>query len=231
MSKSAVVLLSGGLDSSTVAYIARKEMGSKGKIYLLSFLYGQRHSFELQCARKIAEELCSPFQVVSVGLKGLVESALVGSSAIPTSGVDPKVIPTTWVPQRNSIFLALAFAYAETVEAEFIYAGMNAVDYSGYPDCRQEFLTHMEKSLNLASKKYVETGRGFGLITPLIEMTKAKIIYTGLELGVLYDKTWSCYKGPDEQGRACGECDSCRIRLAGFATVGAPDPLKYKETK
>jgi 7-cyano-7-deazaguanine synthase len=150
-----------------------------------------------------------------------------GSSDIPSDGVKPGEIPSTWVPQRNSIFLALAFAYAEMVGAGYIYGGMNAVDYSGYPDCRPEFLLSIEQALNLASKKFVETGKAIKLVVPLVKLSKVDIIKTGLELGVPYNLTWSCYKGPDELKQACGLCDSCRIRLQAFKDLGVKDPIKY----
>ena len=227
--KKAVVLLSGGLDSSTVAYIAAKR--DNLKVFPISFLYGQKHFYELDCARKVAESLGSVTKVAHVGLKELVQSSLLGSSDIPSDGVKPGEIPSTWVPQRNSIFLSLAFAYAEMVDADYVYAGMNAVDYSGYPDCRPEFINSMEDSLNLASKRFVETGKRFELITPLMAMQKVDIIKTGLELGVPYNLTWSCYKGPNDLKQACSSCDSCRIRLDAFSKLGIKDPIKYVETK
>lgn len=229
--KSAVIMLSGGLDSSTVAYMAREDVGKKGKVYPLAFMYGQRHVHELQCANKIAFTLGSELKVATVGLNKLIESSLVGTSEVPTEGVDPTKIPSTWVPQRNAIFLALAFAYAETVNADAVYAGMNVLDYSGYPDCRPDFLIAISKALNLASKRFVETGKGIGLIAPLIKMTKADIVKKGTDLGVPYGLTWSCYQGPNELGQACGVCDSCRLRLKGFAEADLVDPLKYAEVK
>lgn len=232
MTKKAVVLLSGGLDSATVAYIAKSDVGKTGQVFPISFLYGQRHLYELVCADKIAKSLGTELKTVTIGLKSLIQSSLTGSSDIPTEGVQEGKIPSTWVPQRNSIFLSLAFAYAENLDADLIYAGMNVLDYSGYPDCRQVFLQAMEKSLNLASKRFVESGKGFGLSTPLIKMSKAEIINRGLTLNVPYQDTWSCYQGPDELKRACGVCDSCRLRLKGFSEVGVPDPIKYaKETE
>ena len=224
--KRAVVLLSGGLDSSSVAYIAKFD---KCQVFPISFLYGQRHTYELICAERIAKSLGVETKKVTVGLKGLSDSSLTGSSDIPVEGIQENKIPSTWVPQRNSIFLALAFAYAESVDADFIYAGMNAIDYSGYPDCRPEFLQAIEKALNLASARFVEKGKGFGLITPLVKMTKADIIKRGVSLGVPYELTWSCYQGPNELKQACGVCDSCRLRLKGFAEAGLTDPLKYVE--
>ena len=227
MAKTAVVLLSGGLDSSTVAYLAAKQ--DKCKIFPISFLYGQRHVHELVCAKKIAESLDTELKLVTVGLRGLVQSSLTGSSDIPVDGVQEGSIPSTWVPQRNSIFLSIAFAYAEGLGADLIYAGMNSIDYSGYPDCRPEFLKQMEKSLNLASARFIETGKGFGLIAPLIKMSKAEIVQKGQDLGVPWHFTWSCYKGPNELGQACGLCDSCRLRLKGFQEAGYLDLLDYVE--
>jgi 7-cyano-7-deazaguanine synthase len=229
MVSKAVVLLSGGLDSSTVAYLAAKR--DNQKVYPLSFLYGQKHFYELECARKVAESLGSVQKVAHIGLRELVQSSLLGSSDIPSDGVKEGAIPSTWVPQRNSIFLALAFAYAEMVGADFVYGGMNAVDYSGYPDCRPEFLLAIEKALNLASKRFVETGKAIQLVTPLVKMSKADIIREGLRLGVPYNLTWSCYKGPNELKQACKTCDSCRIRLSGFESVGCEDPIQYVGVK
>ena len=228
MTKSAVVLLSGGLDSTTVAYIARKDIGKTGKLHCLSILYGQRHSAELNRAEIISGLLApSEFKIVAVGLDGIVKTALTGQQEIPTVGASVG-IPITWVPQRNSIFISLAYAYAETVGADLVYAGMNSIDYSGYPDCRPEFLKQIEKTLNLGSKRYVVEGRGIGLITPLINLPKVDIIRKGLELGVDYSKTWSCYKGPNAKGEACGICDSCLIRLRAFMELGQRDLLVYE---
>jgi 7-cyano-7-deazaguanine synthase len=229
MASKAVVLHSGGLDSSTVLYIAAKQ--DNQQVYPISFLYGQKHFYELECARKVAESLGSVQKVAHVGLRELVKSALLGSSDIPSDGVKPGEIPSTWVPQRNAIFLALAYAYAEMVGADWVYGGMNAIDYSGYPDCRPEFLLAIEKALNLASKRFVETGKAIRLVTPLVKMSKADIIRTGLRLEVPYNLTWSCYKGPDELNRACSTCDSCRIRLQAFQELGVKDPIQYVEVK
>jgi len=229
MTSKAVVLLSGGLDSSTVAYIAAKQ--DNQKVYPISFLYGQKHFYELECARKVAESLGSVQKIAHVGLRELVKSSLLGSSDIPSDGVKEGEIPSTWVPQRNAIFLALAYAYAEMLGADWVYGGMNAIDYSGYPDCRPEFLLAIEKALNLASKRFVETGKAIQLVTPLVKMSKVDIIKKGLELGVPYNLTWSCYKGPDELKQACSSCDSCRIRLEAFKKLGIKDPIKYVKEK
>lgn len=228
MTRTAVVLLSGGLDSTTLAYMARKDIGKTGKIYPLSFLYGQNHVYEITRARITAEKLGGELRIVAVGLNSVCQSALTsGAQAVPEAGGSEE-IPATWVPQRNSIFLSLAFAYAETVNADAVYIGVNAVDYSGYPDCRPEFTQAMEKALNLASKRFVTEGRGIGLLTPLIKLRKTEIIEKGLSLGVNYADTWSCYKGPNPKGEACGVCDSCVIRIKAFTDLGQVDPLGYE---
>jgi 7-cyano-7-deazaguanine synthase len=153
----------------------------------------------------------------------LVDTALTGQKEVPTGG--SKGIPSTWVPQRNSIMLALAFAYAETVGADMVWTGFNIVDYSGYPDCRPDFVSAMERSLNLASKRYREEGHGIGIITPLIRKSKAQIILLGQTLKVPWELTWSCYSGRE---KACGKCDSCLIRLGGFQEAGIKDPIEYE---
>lgn len=221
--KKAVVLLSGGLDSTVTAYIARKDIGVKGELYTLSFFYGQLHIKEVECARLIAEALEASLLRLDLDLQSLVDSSLTGVGVIPEE--EGKGIPSTWVPQRNSIFLALAFAYAETVGATLVYTGFNIKDYSGYPDCRPEFVEQIQKALNLASKQFVETGRGIGIACPLMHKTKVEIIEWGRTLSVPFEKTWSCYQGRDE---ACGVCDSCRIRLAAFTEVGIDDPIEYE---
>ena len=228
MTKSAVVLLSGGLDSTVTAYIARKETGVKGNLYALSFLYGQKHSKELDCATYTASALAvKEHRTISIPLNSLVESSLMADSKLdtPKEEILLEGIPTTWVPQRNSIFLAFAFAYAETVGADKIYTGFNAVDYSGYPDCRPEFVLAIERALNLASKRFVQDGHGIGIVTPIMRLSKADIIKTGLELGVSFGSTWSCYNGRD---LACGTCPSCRIRKEAFASLGLEDPITYE---
>jgi 7-cyano-7-deazaguanine synthase len=195
----------------------------------MAFLYGQRHSFELTRATETARMLgAKELKVVAIGLSAIVKTALTGQGEVPDA-VESKDIPATWVPQRNSIFLAMAWSYAETVGADLIYAGMNCQDYSGYPDCRPEFLQSMEKALNWASKRYTVEGKGFGLSTPLLRMKKTEIIQTGLGLGVDYSRTWSCYKGPNIKVEACGVCDSCSIRLKAFRDIQRADPLKYDE--
>jgi len=228
MTKRAVTLLSGGLDSVTTAFIAKNDIGKRGELYTLSFYYGQLHEKELELAREISELLeVENHTILDLPLNKLVFTALTGDEEIPVDSVDKQEgIPVTWVPQRNTLFLTLAAAYAETVDADFIYIGVNALDYSGYPDCRPEFIEAMNKTVNLASKRYIETGRGFSLEVPIIRKTKAEIIQWGTELGVPYQKTWSCYKGGD---LACGRCDSCILRLRGFSAAGLVDPIAYEE--
>lgn len=223
--KKAVVLFSGGLDSTTALYCAKKDVGREGKLFPLTITYGQRHQREIESAGRIVDLLGLQWMEIDISdLSLLVSTSLTGEGEVPTEGVKPG-IPTTWVPQRNSIFLALAFSYAETVGADMVYTGMNIVDYSGYPDCRPDFVQSMERSLNLASKKYRETGHGIGIITPLIKKSKAQIILLGTTLKVPYTLTWSCYNGRD---RACGLCDSCRLRLKGFQEAGLKDPIEYE---
>lgn len=222
--KSAVVLLSGGLDSTTALYCAKKDVGREGKLYPLTIVYGQRHQKEIESAGSIVDLLGLEWMEIDISdLSMLVDTALTGQKEIPTGGSTG--IPTTWVPQRNSIMLALAFAYAETVGADMVYTGFNIVDYSGYPDCRPDFVSAMERSLNLASKRYRETGHGIGIITPLIKKSKAQIILIGQTLKVPWELTWSCYRGGE---KACGKCDSCLIRLGGFQEAGVKDPIDYE---
>jgi 7-cyano-7-deazaguanine synthase len=219
--KSAVVLLSGGIDSTVTAYIARQDIGKRGILYALSFNYGQRHDRELAKAAMTSGVLkVARHHIVVVYIPA--DSPLTGQGDIPDEREKEGEVAVTWVPQRNSIFLALAFAYAETVEADFVYAGFNAVDYSGYPDCRPEFVSQMEKALNLASKRFVESGRGIGIITPIMKLSKVDIIKKGLELNVDFRSTWSCYKGEE---KPCLVCPSCRIRNDAFHKLGMEDPL------
>ncbi|HME39339.1 MAG TPA: 7-cyano-7-deazaguanine synthase QueC [Steroidobacteraceae bacterium] len=219
----AIVLLSGGLDSSTVLAIARS---SGFECYALSVHYGQRHSAELAAARRIAASLgAREHRVMSVDLAGIGGSALtdlrVAIPEAPTSG-----IPVTYVPARNTLLLSLALGWAEVVDAADIFVGVNAVDYSGYPDCRPEFIAAFERLARLATKAGVE-GTRVSIQAPLIRMSKADIIRTGAGLGVDFSMTVSCYQaGPD--GAACGKCDSCRLRAAGFAAAGVADPTRYR---
>ncbi len=224
--KPAVVLLSGGLDSTTVLAIAKAEGFAP---YAMSFQYGQRHARELDCARRIAAAAgVIQHQVVSFDLRAIGGSALTSDIAVPKhESVEdlPTGIPVTYVPARNTIFLSFALAWAEVLGATDIFIGVNALDYSGYADCRPEYIRAFETMANLATRAGVEGAR-FTIHTPLIELTKAGIIRRGLELGVDYGLTHSCYD-PTADGRACGRCDSCLLRLKGFAEAGVPDPLPY----
>jgi 7-cyano-7-deazaguanine synthase len=224
----AVVLLSGGLDSATTAAIARAE---GFRLFTLSIDYGQRHRFELEAARKVAESLCSERHVVaSVGLDQFGGSALTDRIDVPLDRNDDQIshgIPITYVPARNTVFLSLALGYAEVVGAADLFIGVNAVDYSGYPDCRPEFIAEFGKLANLATKAGVEHTMRFRIHTPLIKFTKAEIIRRGMELRVDYGLTHTCYS-PNEAGIACGRCDACHLRLKGFADAGLADPIQYQ---
>jgi 7-cyano-7-deazaguanine synthase len=219
----AVVLLSGGLDSATVLAMAR----ARGfDCYALSVHYGQRHSAELEAARRVAAMLgAREHRVMGVDLAGIGGSALTDTGVaipeVPTAG-----IPVTYVPARNTLLLALALGWAEVVGAADIFVGVNAVDYSGYPDCRPEFIQEFERLARLATKAGVE-GTSFKIQAPLIDMSKADIIRAGTLLGVDYAMTVSCYQA-DADGAACGRCDSCRLRAAGFAAAGIADPTRYR---
>jgi 7-cyano-7-deazaguanine synthase len=224
----AVVLLSGGVDSTTTLAIA-KNMGFA--IYALSFRYGQRHEVELEAASRIARDFnTDEHLIVDIDLRRIGGSALTDDIAVPKSrnikqmGKD---IPVTYVPARNTIFLSYALAWAETIKAFDIFIGVNALDYSGYPDCRPEYIEAYEKMANLATKAGVEGKQRIKINTPLIRMTKAQIIRKGIELGVDYSRTHSCYD-PSAEGAACGECDSCLLRLKGFQEAGMRDPIEYK---
>ncbi len=220
--KKAVILLSGGLDSATVVAMAKAE---GYQCYSMSFDYGQRHRVELQAAERVAQQLgVIEHKVVGLNLNGIGGSALTDLSIdVPES---PSLgIPITYVPARNTVFLALALGWAEVLEAQDIFIGVNAVDYSGYPDCRPEFIEAFERMANLATKAGVE-GEGFRIRAPLQYLSKAQIIQTGLANGVDYALTVSCYQA-DEEGRACGKCDSCRLRAEGFANAGVADPTRY----
>lgn len=223
--KKAVVLSSGGIDSTTAMAIAASEGYA---VFSLSFAYGQRHRAELAAADRVAAMIgVTEHLVLDVGLDKIGGSALTDDIAVPQSGLTgPTDIPVTYVPARNTIFLACGLAWAEVVGARDIYIGVNAVDYSGYPDCRPAFIEAFEKTANLATRAGVSGDAPFSIRTPLIHMTKAKIITTGLALGVDYSLTVSCY-APSARGLACGRCDSCRIRKKGFADAGVPDPTRY----
>jgi 7-cyano-7-deazaguanine synthase len=222
----AVVLLSGGLDSTTVLAIAQSE----GYVpYALSFRYGQRHVVELEAARRIAAAAGVEHVVAEIDLRVFGGSALTADIAVPKGRSDEEMgdgIPITYVPARNTIFLSFALAWAETLAASDVFVGVNALDYSGYPDCRPEYIEAFERMANLATKAGVEGTQRLRIHAPLMQLTKEGIIRRGLELGVDYAVTQSCYD-PDAQGRACGGCDACRLRLRGFAAVGAPDPAAY----
>ena len=228
MKLKAVILLSGGLDSTTILAIARSE---GFELITLSFDYGQRHQVELDRAQVISEKYHAlEHRVVTIDLKQFGGSALTADIAVPT-GRDPEEmsegIPITYVPARNTIFLSLALACAETVGAQHIFIGVNAVDYSGYPDCRPEFIYAFENLANIATQAGVEGNAKYKIHTPLIDLTKAEIIQTGIGLDVDYSLTHSCYN-PGKQGIACGICDSCQLRLKGFAEAGLEDPIDYQ---
>ncbi len=221
--KKAVVLYSGGLDSTTCMAIAR-DAGFEP--YALSFAYGQRHSIELEKAREYASLVgAREHMVVDIDLRQMGGSALTSDIEVPKDGADKSQIPITYVPARNTIFLSFALGWAEVLGAQDIYIGVNAVDYSGYPDCRPEFISAFQAMADLATRAGVE-GNPYRIHAPLIDLTKAQIIETGLKLGVDYRYTHSCYD-PASDGRSCGHCDSCLLRLKGFADAGCTDPLAY----
>jgi 7-cyano-7-deazaguanine synthase len=222
--KKAVVLLSGGLDSATVLAIARDQ---GFQCYALSVDYGQRHRSELEAAQKVAQSFgAHRHQIIKLDLTAFGGSALTDQAiAVPITG-EEKEIPVTYVPARNTIMLSLALAWAETLESQDIFVGVNAVDYSGYPDCRSEYIQAFKRMANLATKAGVE-GNKLTIHAPLMHLSKKEIIQTGLRLGVDYSSTVSCYQA-DEAGRACGVCDSCRIRKAGFEAAGVTDPTCYR---
>ena len=224
MMKPAVGLLSGGLDSATCLAIARSQGFA---CYCLSFDYGQRHNAELKAAERVAKSLGAIEQrTLSLGLAQFGGSALTDTSiAVPVDGVQPG-IPITYVPARNTIMLSLALAWAEVLGSRDIFVGVNAVDYSGYPDCRPEYIAAFERMANLATKAGVE-GAKLTIHAPLIDLSKADIILTGTALGVDYGLTVSCYQA-DANGRACGACDSCRLRAEGFVAAGVTDPTAYR---
>lgn len=225
--KKAVVLLSGGLDSATAMAIALDE---GFEVHAMSFNYGQRHSVELDCAKEQAAEGAMEHRVVEIDLRAFGGSALTANIDVPKhDGVEDLTdeIPVTYVPARNTVFLSYALAWAEVLGADDIFIGVNALDYSGYPDCRPEFIKAYEEMANLATVAGVQ-GRKLTIHTPLISLTKAEIIQHGLDLGVDYAKTTSCYD-PAPDGRACGHCDSCLLRKKGFSDAGSNDPRPYVE--
>ncbi|MGD9162045.1 MAG: 7-cyano-7-deazaguanine synthase QueC [Desulfobacteraceae bacterium] len=227
--KKAVVLSSGGVDSTTAMAIA----GNRGfALYSLSFNYGQRHSFELESARKVSAFFnVDDHMIIDIDLRKIGGSSLTSDMDVPKGREEQEMaegIPITYVPARNTIFLSYALARAEVLESGDIFIGVNAVDYSGYPDCRPEYIEAFEKMANLATKAGVEKRTKLKIHTPLIKMTKAEIILCGHKLGVDYSMTHSCYD-PSPEGYACGSCDSCILRRKGFKEAGIPDPTNYKE--
>ncbi len=228
MSAKAVVLLSGGLDSATAMAIARSE---GYEVHPLSFRYGQRHERELEAAKRVASSLgaSSRHLIIAFDLRTIGGSALTDAIDVPKgrgAGEIARGIPVTYVPARNTIFLSFGLALAEKLGAADIFFGANQLDYSGYPDCRKEYIRAFEKMANLATKAGVEGKTKLKIHTPLINLAKAEIIQKGLALGVDYALTWSCYD-PTPDGLACGRCDSCQLRLKGFKEAGAEDPIKY----
>jgi len=223
----AVVLLSGGLDSATVLAIARSE---GFELYALSFSYGQRHIVELEAARRVAASIgVAAHRIAAIDLRVFGGSALTGDIDVPkgrTAGEMAAGIPITYVPARNTIFLSFALAWAEVLGSSDIFIGVNALDYSGYPDCRPQFIQAFEKMANLATKAGVEGRKALRIHTPLIALTKAQIVRTGIELGVDYGLTSSCYD-PSPAGAPCEQCDSCLLRRKGFRENGIDDPLLY----
>jgi 7-cyano-7-deazaguanine synthase len=223
----AIVLSSGGLDSTTLMALAQNQ---GFEIYSLSFDYGQRHAFELDAARKVAETFSVEMHlVINIDLKKIGGSALTDNIDVPKDRTEDAMIseiPATYVPARNTIFLAYALAWAEVIQSSDIFLGVNAIDYSGYPDCRPEFIEAFERMANLATKAGVEQRTQIRIRTPLIHLTKAQIIQKGIKLGIDYAMTHSCYD-PSSQGLACGHCDSCLLRKKGFEEAGIADPTRY----
>lgn len=229
MDNPAIVLLSGGLDSATVAAIAKRD---GYRLHALSFSYGQRHSVELDAARTVAALVqAEEHRIIDIDLRVFGASALTADIPVPKdrSADDMESgIPVTYVPARNTIFLSYGLAYAEVVAASSIYIGVNALDYSGYPDCRPEYVAAYERMARLATRASVEGGNAVSIAAPLISLTKAEIIQLGTHLGVDYGVTVSCYDATPS-GEACGRCDSCFLRKKGFVEAGVPDPTRYVE--
>ena len=227
--KSAVILLSGGIDSATAAAIA-KQQGLE--LNALSFCYGQRHERELESARKVASFLqVQSHRIIEFDLRAIGGSALTDRIEVPKGRSETEIgqgIPVTYVPARNTIFLSFGLALAERIGSQDIFFGANQLDYSGYPDCREEYIQAFERMANLATKAGIEGKNRIQIQTPLLKMTKAEIIGAGLKLGLDYGLTWSCYD-PLADGRACRRCDSCQLRLKGFEEAGAVDPIQYAE--
>ena len=227
MSKVAVILLSGGLDSTTCAAIANK---AQYELHGITINYGQKHDYELEASRKIAKHLkFKSHAIIDIDLASFGGSSLVSDDIeIPKNRDIENVhdIPSTYVPARNTVFLSIALAKAETIKAFDIFIGVNAIDYSGYPDCRPEFISKFENMMNVATKDAVQHIGKYKIHTPLIKLTKAEIIKRGLDLGVDYSLTSSCYS-PRAKGKPCGQCDACKLRLKGFSDIGIEDPLNY----
>ena len=225
MVKKAVCLISGGLDSCVVSFIAKEK---RFGIYALSFQYGQLHKKELSCAKKIVEAVGAKNHIIlDVDFNKIAGSSLLDASQDSVDNHDLKDvgrdIPSTYVPARNTVFLSLALAYAETIDADAIFLGTNAVDFSGYPDCRPKYIQAYQKMANLATKRGIE-GNPISIETPLLTQTKSEIVKTGLKLNVPFENTWSCYRGKEN---ACGRCDSCVLRLKGFKDAGIKDLISY----
>jgi 7-cyano-7-deazaguanine synthase len=226
MSKISVCLISGGIDSSVTSFIANN-MGYK--IYALSFLYGQKHKKELRCSSEIAKAVNSIDHIIfKIDLSRFGGSSLIDTSINIPDKIDVKEIgksiPSTYVPARNTVFLSIALSYAETINSDAIFIGATSTDYSGYPDCRAEYINAFQNMANLATKRGVE-GNKIKIIAPLLYLSKPEIIKKGVDLDVPFDKTWSCYQGKEY---ACGKCESCLIRLKGFKDAGFKDPISYK---
>lgn len=224
-SRSAIVLLSGGLDSTTCLAIAGH--GGHAPIHTMAFDYGQRHRHELDAAKQISDRFgAAEHRVIRIDLRQFGGSALTAELDVPKNRSESQMsrdIPITYVPARNTIFLSYALAWAEVIDCDDVFIGVNALDYSGYPDCRPEFIESFQQTARLGTKR-----SGFSIHAPLLHLTKAQIIRRGMELGVDYSLTHSCYD-PDDSGRACGSCDSCLLRKKGFIEAGVPDPTRYAE--
>lgn len=219
----AVVLFSGGLDSTTCLAVAREDGFFP---HALAVRYGQRHEHELKAAERVAQAMNVPLKHVTLDLRAIGGSALTAEIEVPKDAPMGGAIPVTYVPARNTVLLALALGYAEVLGAEDLYLGVNAIDYSGYPDCRPAFVEAFEKLANVATAAAVDGGAQYKVHAPLLQLSKAEIVKLGTRLGVPYALTHSCYD-PDAEGRACGRCDSCRLRAQGFRDAGVPDPTAY----